>query len=67
MITGDHPSTARAIASRLGIIADGDQVMSGSELAHLPLEAFENRVEELRVYQVHGDEDCPVPQGGMIR
>lgn len=50
MITGDHPSTARAVASRLGIIAQGDQVMSGSELARLPLEAFENQVEEVRVY-----------------
>ena len=35
MITGDHPTTARAIARRLGIPADSDGVMTGAELQHL--------------------------------
>jgi Ca2+-transporting ATPase len=50
MITGDHPATARAIAQRLGIIADGGDVMTGQELARLSIEAFEERVERVRVY-----------------
>jgi len=33
MLTGDHPSTARAIAEELGLLA-GRRVVSGSELAH---------------------------------
>src|SRR5690606_12206602 len=32
MITGDHPVTATAIASELGIIKPGARSMSGSEL-----------------------------------
>jgi len=50
MITGDHPATARAIANRLGIIADGGDVMTGQELARLRIEEFEERVERVRVY-----------------
>ena len=50
MITGDHPATARAIASRLGIIGDGGKVLTGSHLAKLSLEAFEREVESVRVY-----------------
>jgi Ca2+-transporting ATPase len=50
MITGDHPATARAIASRLGIIDAGGKVLTGSHLARLSLEAFEREVESVRVY-----------------
>ncbi len=50
MITGDHPATARAIALRLGIIADGGKVMTGRQLARLSLEEFERMVEHVRVY-----------------
>jgi Ca2+-transporting ATPase len=50
MITGDHPSTARAVACRLGLIGDGGAVMTGPELAALPQEEFERRVREVRVY-----------------
>ena len=50
MITGDHPATARAIALRLGIIEDHDGVLTGQELAKLPLDEYEARVEGIRVY-----------------
>lgn len=51
MITGDHPATARAIASQLGILADaGGRVMTGAELANLDQRAFEAEVELVRVY-----------------
>jgi Ca2+-transporting ATPase len=50
MITGDHPTTARAIALRLGIAAPGDGVISGPELAAMSDEALRERVNGLRVY-----------------
>lgn len=50
MITGDHPATARAIALRLGIIESHDGVLTGQELATLPLDEYEARVEGIRVY-----------------
>jgi Ca2+-transporting ATPase len=51
MITGDHPLTAEVIARRVGIIhGHGKTVMTGRELAELPLEEFEEKVERIRVY-----------------
>ena len=35
MITGDHPVTARAIASALGMFSPGDMVVTGGELRRL--------------------------------
>ncbi len=32
MVTGDHPATARAIALELGIMAPGDQIITGAEM-----------------------------------
>jgi Ca2+-transporting ATPase len=50
MITGDHPATARAIAARLGIIADDGEVITGRELARLDMAQFKEHVERVRVY-----------------
>jgi P-type Ca2+ transporter type 2C len=50
MITGDHPATATAIARRLGIIDDGDAVVTGPELAAMSDEQFARQVREIRVY-----------------
>ncbi len=47
MITGDHPSTALAIAKQLGIAAEGDRVLTGTDLATAKLEEL---VEHTRVY-----------------
>ena len=50
MITGDHPATARAIAVRLGIMTDSDEVITGQELAQLSLQEMEERVTHIRGY-----------------
>jgi len=51
MITGDHPLTARVIATRVGIIdGNGNGVITGRELDQLSLAEFEKQVENIRVY-----------------
>ncbi|PKM45605.1 MAG: ATPase [Gammaproteobacteria bacterium HGW-Gammaproteobacteria-1] len=50
MITGDHPGTARAIARRLGIIADDARVLTGQALAQLSDAEFAQLAESVRVY-----------------
>lgn len=50
MITGDHPATAGAIASRLGIIEEQDAVVTGKELASMSDEDLQSRVLEIKAY-----------------
>jgi P-type Ca2+ transporter type 2C len=55
MITGDHPETARSIASKIGILTPEDKnnpyaVISGKELAQLKWEDFLSHAEKIRVY-----------------
>jgi Ca2+-transporting ATPase len=51
MITGDHPATARAIAYRLGIVADEQaEVLTGQALSALDDTALRSCVERVRVY-----------------
>lgn len=50
MITGDHPITARAIATELGIINTGDRVATGVELEAMTDSDLQNVVERVSVY-----------------
>jgi P-type Ca2+ transporter type 2C len=50
MITGDHPGTARAIARRLGILGDFEQVLTGTELSLLSDADFARLVPSVRAY-----------------
>lgn len=51
MITGDHPSTAEAIARRLGIFEDGhDEILSGRELAMLSDQDLAQKMRKVSVF-----------------
>lgn len=50
MITGDHQLTAMAIAKQLGIIEEGDRVLTGRELEKLSQNQLENEVENVSIY-----------------
>ncbi|MBE5805236.1 MAG: cation-translocating P-type ATPase [Clostridiales bacterium] len=50
MITGDHKITATAIAKALGILEDGDEAITGSELEEMSDEELIQRVRKISVY-----------------
>ncbi len=51
MLTGDHPITAKAIATDTGIIKlKTDRLITGAELAALNWEDFESQIESIKVY-----------------
>ncbi|HEX7670530.1 MAG TPA: HAD-IC family P-type ATPase, partial [Polyangiaceae bacterium] len=49
MITGDHPSTAEAIAAELDLL-EGKAVVTGAELAALADEELDRRIESIAVF-----------------
>ena len=50
MITGDHPATGKAIATRLGIIDGDERVLTGLELAEIGEGGLEEEVSSVAVY-----------------
>ena len=50
MITGDHKTTAMAIAKDIGIMEDGDLALTGKELDELSESKLDNILEKVSVY-----------------
>jgi P-type Ca2+ transporter type 2C len=50
MITGDHQLTAKAIAKQLSIATEGDHILTGRELEHLPQDELEREVDNVNIY-----------------
>ena len=50
MITGDHRSTAVAIASQLGILGEGDAAVTGADLDFLTQEQLEDQAQRVAVF-----------------
>ncbi len=50
MITGDHVSTASAIAREIGILEDGDLAITGAELDLMSDAELDEKIEEISVY-----------------
>ena len=57
MITGDHPATARSIATELGIASESDLVVTGSQLAGVSAAELDEQAREIRVYARVAPED----------
>ena len=50
MITGDHKLTASAIGRELGILAEGGQVLEGTELENMSREELSAVIEEVSIF-----------------
>ena len=50
MITGDHISTAKAIAEKLGILERKDEAITGQELDKIPQDILEKEIENYSVF-----------------
>ncbi len=50
MMTGDNLVTARAIAADLGMLDEGDEAVTGQELAEMPDELLAERAGHIRVF-----------------
>ena len=50
MITGDHLITAKAIAEELGILREGDEIISGQDLQLISDEELTQNIEKYSVY-----------------
>lgn len=50
MITGDHVDTATAIAKELGLLALGDEAVTGTELSAMDDDTFRRRLQHISVY-----------------
>lgn len=57
MVTGDHITTACAVASELGILGPNDRAITGAELANLPQEALERDIFSYSVFARISPED----------
>ena len=50
MITGDHKTTAVAIAKQLGILEEGEEAVTGADVEKMSQDELIQRVENIRVY-----------------
>lgn len=57
MITGDHVVTASAIARELGILEEGDQALTGTDLTNMTDEQLDEQVSRTSVYARVSPED----------
>jgi Ca2+-transporting ATPase len=57
MLTGDHRSTAEAVARALGVLSGADETLDGRELAALPPATLAERVARVGAFSRIGPED----------
>ncbi len=50
MITGDHPKTAGAIASQIGLMQPNEMLITGKDLNEMSDNVFAENIEKIRVY-----------------
>jgi Ca2+-transporting ATPase len=49
MITGDHPATAKAISKQIGLLQEGDIILTGADLNNMSDEELGKQIESIRI------------------
>ena len=49
MVTGDHPLTAKAIALEVGLLREGEKVITGADLSNMTDKELEDTIEQVAV------------------
>src|SRR3989344_1014305 len=49
MITGDHAMTAKAVAEKIGLYAEGDLVLTGAEIEKISDAELDDKIENIRI------------------
>ena len=50
MVTGDNELTAKAIGEEIGLLDVGDEILTGTQLAEMNDEQFEQRISKVRIF-----------------
>ncbi|MBI2017828.1 cation-translocating P-type ATPase [Candidatus Daviesbacteria bacterium] len=50
MVTGDNELTAKAVSEQLGLLEEGDEVLTGAQLNLLSDEQLKERIDKIKVY-----------------
>ncbi|MCJ7544505.1 MAG: calcium-translocating P-type ATPase, PMCA-type [Phycisphaerae bacterium] len=68
MVTGDNAATARAIAEQLGMLGEGEQVVSSGELEAMTDQELQQRIGHIRVFaRVHPEQKLRIVQAFQAR
>ncbi len=50
MVTGDNELTAKAVGEKIGLLSEGDEILTGSQLNDLTEEEFLQRINKVRIF-----------------
>src|SRR3989344_196573 len=50
MVTGDNELTAKAVGEEIGLLNEGDEILTGTQISEMSDEAFAERINKVRIF-----------------